>query len=97
MQIEYNNKVKAVCTNADKAIRTYGVEMAEKLHSRLDQIRAIDSVEHLIQFQFGRCHALKGNRKNQYAMDLVHPYRLIFEKKGNDIQIVRIIEITDYH
>ena len=43
------------------------------------------------------CHPLKGNRKNQFAVDLVHPYRLVFEKKGTEIQIANIIEIIDYH
>ncbi len=40
---------------------------------------------------------MKGKRKNQYAVDLVHPYRLVFEKKGDDIQIVKVMEIVDYH
>ena len=35
--------------------------------------------------------------KRQYAVALLHPYRLIFEKQGDVIQIARIIEITDYH
>lgn len=30
-------------------------------------------------------------------MDLVHPYRLIFEKIDEEIRIVMVIEITDYH
>lgn len=30
-------------------------------------------------------------------MDLVHPYRLVFEKIGLEIQIVNILEIDDYH
>lgn len=40
---------------------------------------------------------LKGDRKGQYAMDLIHPYRLVFEKIGNDIQVANIMEIVDYH
>lgn len=47
--------------------------------------------------EMAECHQLKGNRKNQFAVDLVHPYRLIFEKKGTEIQIANIIEIIDYH
>lgn len=39
----------------------------------------------------------KEQSKRQYAVDLLHPYRLIFEKQGDVIQIARIIEITDYH
>lgn len=30
-------------------------------------------------------------------MDLVHPYRLVFEKNGDEIQIANILEIIDYH
>ena len=51
----------------------------------------------MVQFHIGRCHPLKGNRKVQYAMDLVHPYRLVFEKIGNEIQIANVMEIVDYH
>ena len=51
----------------------------------------------MVQFHIGRCHTLKGNRKGQYAMDLVHPYRLVFEKIGNEIQIANVMKIVDYH
>lgn len=71
--------------------------MAEKIQLRIDQISAALSVEMMIQYKIGRCHSLKGNRKEQYAVDLVHPYRLVFEKKGNEIQIANIMEIVDYH
>lgn len=98
MQIEFkNNKIRKLCTNAHEAEKTYSKEMAEKIQMRIDQISAALSVEMMIQFKIGRCHQLKGKRKEQYAMDLVHPYRLVFEKKGNEIQIANIIEIVDYH
>lgn len=98
MQIEYKNKsLEKICTIAHEAEKKHGQRMAELIHQRIDEIDAFQSVEMLIQFKIGRCHALTGNRKQQYAMDLVHPYRLVFEKCGNEIQIVRIMEITDYH
>lgn len=98
MQIEYkNSKIKKICTNAYEAEKKHGKEMAEKIQLRIDQISAALSVEMMIQYKIGRCHSLKGNRKEQYAVDLVHPYRLVFEKKGNEIQIANIMEIVDYH
>lgn len=98
MKITYkNNKIKKVCTNVSEAEKRHGLEMAEKIMLRIDQISATLSVEMMIQFRIGRCHQLKGNRKNQFAVDLVHPYRLVFEKKGTEIQIANIIEIIDYH
>ena len=98
MQIEYkNSKIKKICTNAYEAEKKHGKEMAEKIQLRIDQISAALSVEMMIQYKIGRCHSLKGNRKEQYAVDLVHPYRLVFEKKGNEIHIANIMEIVDYH
>ena len=51
----------------------------------------------MILHKIGRCHKLSGNRKDQYAVDLVHPQRLVFTVIGNEIQIAEILEITDYH
>ena len=95
MDITYkNNKIKKVCTDAKTAERTYGQEMADKIHQRIDEIGAADTVEMMIQFHI---HPLRQNRKGQYAVDLVHPYRLVFEKNGDEIQIANILEIVDYH
>lgn len=98
MQIEYkNNSIEKVCTDASSAERKYGTEMAGKIQMRIDQIKSSDTVEFMIQYGLGRCHPLHGDRKGQYAMDLVHPHRVIFTKKGNEIQIANIMEIGDYH
>ena len=98
MEITYKNKkIERVCTNVKTAERTYGREMADKIHQRIAEIEAADSVEMMIQFHIGRCHPLTQNRKGQYAVDLVHPYRLVFERNGDEIQIANILEIVDYH
>ena len=98
LDITYKNrKIERICTNAKVADREYGSQMSAKIHMRIDEIRAVDTVEEMIQFRIGRCHALKGNRKGQYAVDLEHPYRLVFTKYGNEIEIAHILEIVDYH
>lgn len=71
--------------------------MATLIHQRIGEIKAATSVDMLIQFSIGRCHQLQGNRKGEYAMDLVHPYRLVFENNDKAIQFVKIINIEDYH
>ena len=71
-----------MCEDAQVATKKYGGEMA---------------VEMLVQHRIGRCHQLQGDRKGQYAMDLTHPYRLIFEKRDKEIIAVEILEIVDYH
>lgn len=98
MEITYkNNKIRKICTDIKVAEKTYGAQMAEKIDMRIGEISAADTVEMMIQFRIGRCHPLTQKRKGQYAMDLVHPYRLVFEKNGNEIQIANILEIVDYH
>lgn len=57
-----------------------------------------------------RCHELKGNRKGIFAVDLFHPYRLLFEPSGNpvprkgkgeidmeNVTSIRILGVEDYH
>ncbi len=98
MKITYaNRKIEKVCTDYKAAVKAHGAQMAEKIHLRIKQISSKKSIELILQDRTGRCHLLKQDRKGQYAMDLTHPYRLIFEVHGNEVQIANIIEITDYH
>ena len=99
MQIKYKNtKIEKVCSNASKAEKTYGERIAEKIQMRIDQIKASDTIDYLINYRIGRCHSLTGDRDGQYAMDLVHPLRLIFTvDKSSCIQVAEIVDITDYH
>ena len=98
MEVTYKtNKIKTVCTDAKVSDRTYGNEMSEKIQMRIAEIEAVDTVEEMIKFHVGRGHPLTNNRKGQYAVDLVHPYRMVFEKHGNKIQVAHIMEIVDYH
>ena len=72
MEVTYkNNKIRKICTDAKTAERAYGREMADKIHQRIDELHAADTVEMMIQWHIGRCHPLTQNRKGQYAMDLI--------------------------
>lgn len=98
IEVHYRTrKLQKVCEKLDVAVKKYGVEMADKIHIRIDQIKNADNVLQLVQYEIGRCHKLQGDRQWQYAMDLVHPYRLIFIQKDDEAVIVQIEEITDYH
>ncbi len=98
LDIKYKTKkIEKVCTEPKTAERAYGAEMAAKIHQRIDEIKAADSVETMIKFHIGRCHPLSNNRKGQFAVDLVQPYRLVFEKDGTNIRLVKVLEIVDYH
>jgi len=92
-------KLEKICEDKKVSVKSYGIDMANKIKLRINEIRASDSVEEMIQYQIGRCHALVGDRFGEYAVDLVQPFRLIFTKDDDtkQIKVVKIMEITDYH
>lgn len=92
-----NNTLKRICTDYGVAVRKHGLQMAEIIHRRISEIEAADSIEMLVRYNIGRCHRLQGDRRSQYAMDLIHPFRLILEPDEVMIRVVKVIEIEDYH
>lgn len=98
MEIIYKNKqLMKICTDFSYAVKKHGTKIAEKIHMRIDEIGAAENVELMIKYKIGGCHQLKHNRKNQYAMHVVHPYRIVFEVDGDKVQVANIQEIVDYH
>lgn len=98
MQVEYkNDKLRKICTIASYAQRAYGDKMVNKIHQRIDELNAADGVSEMLKYHIGRRHLLQGERSGQYALDLVHPYRLIFVEVKDTIEIVNVIETVDYH
>ena len=67
------------------------VEAAEDLLATLD---AATSLADLSPLKSVGLHALKGNRKGQWAMTINGPWRLCFRFAGGDAHDV---EIVDYH
>ena len=60
MEITYKNKkIERVCTDAKVSDRTDGKEMSEKIQMRIDEIAAAESVEMMIRYHIGRCHAIE--------------------------------------
>jgi proteic killer suppression protein len=104
-----DRKLRKYANDNKLAIKKMGAKRAKIYQIRLDDIAATESFadfEHLT----GRFHQLSGNRKDKWACDLDHPYRLVFEsaevpipKDENGKQIlveiksVEIIEIINYH
>ena len=104
-----NRKLEKWANNFALAQKKLGNARATKYHQRLSDMRDIDSFAEL-EFLPGNFHNLSANRKGQWACNLDHPYRLIFEpaihpvpcnEHGTPIltemKIVEIIEIVDYH
>lgn len=104
-----NNKLKKYANDPRLAQRKLGNRTAQLYNIRLDDLMTAITLED-VRYLPGRYHELVGDRKGQWACDLEHPYRLVFEPHEspvptNDdgqflwIQIkgVEIIEIEDYH
>ena len=96
------NSLEKECTDFNRATKSYGLNCAKILHRRIRELKASESLEEMIAFKIGRCHALKGDLSGKYALDLEHPYRLIVESTGDltetfGIRIVKLLEVTDYH
>ena len=108
MEISFKDKkLKQLCEQESIALGKFGKNMARKLKARLADLMVVANVTEL---QAGRPHPLKGDRDGQFALDLVHPLRLVFkpahdtiprlEDGGIDwsqVTQVCIIWIGDYH
>jgi proteic killer suppression protein len=79
-----------------------------KIQLRLDQLRAALTLADMAALPAARCHELQGDRQGQLAVDLVHPWRMIFtpvewiEKDAggldwSKVEVIVIEEIVDYH
>lgn len=111
MDIIFKKKQMRDEFNSEKKLtKQHGKKRADRIMSRMGQLRAADCLEDL-RYGPGRFHELTENRAGQIACDLDHPYRLILEPadepkpvlpdgKGlnwHKVTIVKIIGIEDYH
>ena len=103
-------KLEKVCKDQSLRIRKHGAVRAKYIESRLDELEDVENLEQMRLFQQARCHELTGDRKGTLAVDLDHPYRLIFEPANDPvprkpdggldwtkITVIRILELRDYH
>lgn len=110
MNITFDNKNLQKYANDDRlAERKLGKREAALYKQRLDDLAAAETLED-VRYLPGKYHELVGNRKGQWACNLVHPFRLILEPHENpiptnesgqylwiEIKGIEIIEIEDYH
>jgi proteic killer suppression protein len=101
-------KLRKQCNEDKEMVKVHGPCRAQKLRQRLDDLRAAPNL-YIMRSLPGRCHELKGDKKGELAVDLDHPYRLIFEPVGenihkvdggldwNAVTSIRILSIEDYH
>lgn len=97
-----DHKQEALCNSLTLLSRTYGHHNAQKIIKRLYHFKTADSLNDVA---FGRPHELTWTRKWIFAIDLSHPFRLLFKplppydgKNRNTMTHIEIIDIAvDYH
>jgi len=107
MIVEYKNtKLKKQCENPTLAQKDFGTGIGDKLSQRISEFISTVHLSDIKALPAARLHKLEGMRNDQYAVDLVHPHRLVFKpilddrnniKKLELITVIRIEEVTDYH
>ena len=103
-----SEKLRRNCEDINKAIIEWGPRIARKLIQRLNELSAAECLEHIPHVPPTRRHALQNKRKGQFAVDILHPFRLVFQPISDDgtilintelsqITRVKILEVVDYH
>jgi proteic killer suppression protein len=60
-------------------VKQFGAATARKLQQRLAELEAAPCLKDIGALPPARCHELVGDKKGQLSVDLVHPFRLLFE------------------
>lgn len=109
MRLIYKSeKLKNLCENPKynkELIKKYGIEIANKLPLRINQLKEFESLNDVpVTLPFRR-HKLKGNKSNQFAININNQYRLIFSQIDNNIIIedlnkikeIKILEVSKHY
>lgn len=80
------SKLNNICNDFKKANRELGQDNARLLLRRLDNLSAANALSDISPLPPTRCHRLKGDRKNQFAIDLKHPHRLIITPLTDELE-----------
>ena len=110
MDISYADKKLGKIINSEKELQKKYGKNARCIIRRMAVLKAAPSLAHVSHRPPERRHELEGQRKGTYAVDIKHPFRLVFEPnhdpvplkedKGidlNKVTAITILEVEDYH
>ena len=97
--------------NSDRDLkRTYGDRMTRRIQTRMAILKNSRTLDLVPTTPPDRRHQLTGDRRGQFAVDLVHPRRIVFvpnhhpvplrDDGGMDLEqitAITILEVVDYH
>ncbi len=111
MQIAFRTaKLAKRCNQFKEACRAWGSENARILGQRLQEIEAAENLEQFCRLPGPDGHPLKGDRKGQWACNLVGLLRLVFVPDGepstyleegrlvrSKVLRIKVLEVRNYH
>ena len=103
-------KLERIFNSAAALQKAYGARMARMIMTRLAVLEEAANLASVPTTPPDRSHLLRGDRAGQFAVDLVHPHRLVFEPNhellpraedggidAGQVTAIVIVEVTDYH
>lgn len=111
MDIAFRTRKLEKAFNSTEVLqKAQGARMAEAIKIRLAVLKAARSLALVPATPPDRRHQLRGDRDEQFAVDLVHPHRLVFQadhdpvprKQDGGIDVeqvtaITIVAVIDYH
>lgn len=110
MEIAFKTRrLQKECNSRALLQKTYG-KLARKIEVRLSLLKNAPNLSLVPTTPPVRRHLLRGDRRETYAVDLGHPYRLIFAPSHDttprnadggiaieQVTAIKILEVIDYH
>jgi len=111
MEISYKSaKIAKILNSSKKISQNFGDKNGKKLIRRLAVLQSAHCLAEVPPLKPDRCHELTGPRRGTFAVDLNHPFRLIFKPDHNPvpkkqdggidltkITAIKILKVEDYH
>jgi len=104
MEISFKDKkLKKICEDDKSLKKKYGSLQSIAIVQRINELSSAENLFDISRLPHARLHLLKGKYDKCFAVDIKHPYRIVFSCPSGDVQNIKsvheimIIEIVDYH
>lgn len=104
MEISFRDKkLHMLCESHRKLKPRYGDLQARRIIKRVNELISAKNLYDISKLSQARLHSLSGNRAGEFALDILHPYRIILvpiDGSSADLKTVTAVEIVsiiDYH
>ncbi len=76
MELHFKSRrLKKQCEDPKEAQKVYGANMGNKLTQRVRELDNAPNLGDIKSIPAARLHRLEGQRADEFAVDLIHPFR----------------------